>query len=86
MSQNGVVIRFIQSYDLRISNIGRRPMKIIFFEYMQQPRFWIARDDDGYWLVPVKDQGWHERSPFVGRVSHLNVLSDFDGIDLGLPD
>ncbi|MFZ6801520.1 hypothetical protein [Undibacterium sp. Di24W] len=53
---------------------------------MQQPHFWIARDEDGYWLVPAKHYGWQERSPFVGRVSHLQPLRDFDGIDIGLPD
>jgi glucose-6-phosphate 1-epimerase len=58
---------------------------IVFYEYMQQPRYWIARDDDGYWLVPACDRGWHERSPFVGRVGNLQELSNFDGIDLDLP-
>lgn len=61
-------------------------MPIIFYEYMQQPPFWIARDDDGYWLVPAKEQGWHERSPFVGHVTNLIPLTDFGGLDLGLPD
>lgn len=59
---------------------------ITLYEYMQQPRFWIARDDDGYWLVPARNGGWEERSPFVGRVGYLTELIDLDGIDLGLPD
>ncbi|MFZ6748599.1 hypothetical protein [Undibacterium sp. Ren11W] len=58
---------------------------ITLYEYMQQPRFWIARDEDGYWLVPARDDGWSERSPFVGRVSNLRELKDLDGIKLGLP-
>lgn len=58
---------------------------ITLYEYMQQPRFWIARDDDGYWLVPARDGGWHERSPFVGRVGYLRELDGLDGINLGLP-
>jgi glucose-6-phosphate 1-epimerase len=65
--------------------LGGFLVDIVFFEYMQQPRFWIARDEDGYWLVPARDQGWHERSPFVGRVSNLQPLRDFDGIDIGFP-
>ncbi len=56
-----------------------------FYEYMQQPRYWIARDDEGYWLVPVRDQGWHERTQFVGHVMNLQEVRDFEGIDLGLP-
>jgi glucose-6-phosphate 1-epimerase len=59
---------------------------ITLYEYMQQPRFWIARDEDGYWLVPARDDGWSERSPFVGRVGNLRQLHDLEGIDLGLPD
>jgi glucose-6-phosphate 1-epimerase len=59
---------------------------ITLYEYMQQPRFWIARDEDGYWLVPARDDGWSERSPFVGRVGNLQELKNLDGIDLGLPD
>lgn len=58
---------------------------ITLYEYMQQPRFWIARDEDGYWLVPARDDGWSERSPFVGRVGNLRQLHDLEGIDLGLP-
>jgi glucose-6-phosphate 1-epimerase len=58
---------------------------ITLYEYMQQPRFWIARDEDGYWLVPARDDGWSERSPFVGRTSNLCELRDLDGIALGLP-
>lgn len=59
---------------------------ITLYEYMQQPRYWIARDEDGYWLVPARQEGWSERSPFVGRVGTLRELTDLDGIDLGLPD
>ncbi len=59
---------------------------ITLYEYMQQPRYWIARDEDGYWLVPARQGGWEERSPFIGRVGYLRELTDLDGIDLGLPD
>lgn len=59
---------------------------ITLYEYSKQPRFWIVRDDDGYWLVPAENGGWHERSPFVGHVMALRPLTDLDGIDLGLPD
>lgn len=58
---------------------------LIFYEYMQQPRYWIARDDEGFWLVPARDQGWHERTQFVGHVMNLQEVRDFEGIDLGVP-
>lgn len=57
---------------------------ITLFEYTSQPRYWVAHDDDGYWLVPARDGGWSERSPFVGHVTSLRPLADLDGIDLGL--
>jgi hypothetical protein len=56
------------------------------YEYSQRPRFWVVHDEDGYWLVPARTGGWHEREPFVGHVTGLRALSDLDGIDLGLPD
>lgn len=59
---------------------------ITLYEYLQQPRYWIARDEDGYWLLPAQPNGWAERSPFVGRVSDLQELRDLDGVDLGLPE
>ena len=55
---------------------------IVFYEYMEQPRFWIARDEDGYWLVPVKCGGWNERSLFVGRVMGLPQVRNQTDIDL----
>lgn len=79
MNLNGVVILSILLFDIFM-------MRIAFYEYTQQPRFWIARDEDGYWLVPAREHGWHERSPFVGHVINLIPLLDFDGIDLGLPE
>jgi hypothetical protein len=57
---------------------------ITFYAYSQQPPFWIARDDDGYWLVPVRQNGWHDRSPFIGRVNHLHKIIDLGDVDLGL--
>ena len=58
-------------------------MKTIY-EFMQTPPYWIVRDEAGYWLVPARAQGWHEREPFVGRVGHLQEVRDLQGIDLGL--
>ncbi|MBX9901293.1 MAG: hypothetical protein K2Y28_10985 [Burkholderiaceae bacterium] len=58
---------------------------IKFYEYMQTPPFCVAHDEDGYWLVPVKNGGWHERSPFVGRVGVLREISDFREVDLDFP-
>ena len=80
MSLNGAAIRCFPS-----SRYPKQISLITLYEYMQQPRYWIARDDEGYWLVPARDGGWHERSPFVGRVVDLRELDDLDGIDLGLP-
>lgn len=59
---------------------------IVFYEYMEQPPYWIAHDADGYWLVPVKTNGWHEREVFVGRVPELRVVQVPVQLDLGLPD
>jgi len=58
---------------------------IELYEYSSKPRYWIARDDAGYWLVPARDGGWHERVPFVGRASGLRRVEDRGGIDLGIP-
>jgi glucose-6-phosphate 1-epimerase len=59
---------------------------IVFYEYLEQPPYWIAHDEDGYWLVPVREQGWHEREMFVGRVPELRKIVAPLGVDLGLPD
>ncbi|MFZ6644844.1 hypothetical protein ACO0LO_03965 [Undibacterium sp. TJN25] len=56
------------------------------YEYTSQPRFWVAHDEDGYWLVPARNGGWEDRSPFVGHVTSLRELADLDGIELGIPD
>ncbi|RJF99343.1 D-hexose-6-phosphate mutarotase [Noviherbaspirillum saxi] len=58
---------------------------LTLYEYTQQPRFWVARDEHGYWLVPARDNGWQERSPFVGHVTALREVADLGGIDLGIP-
>lgn len=75
-SQSGVATLCTRSFE----------MGIRFFEYMQQPRYWLAYDETGYWLVPAKSHGWHEREPFIGHVTNLIPLTHFDGIDLDLPD
>lgn len=58
---------------------------VTLYEYTKQPRYWIAHDDDGYWLVPARDNGWQDRSPFIGHVINLRRLTDLEGIDLGIP-
>lgn len=30
---------------------------ITFYAYSQQPPYWIICDDEGYWLVPVRQNG-----------------------------
>lgn len=55
------------------------------YEYTSQPRFWIVRDDDGYWLVPARPGAWDMRTPFIGHVNGLREVPDLGGIDLGLP-
>lgn len=65
-------------FPLPVSNIA-------LYEYTSQPPFWIAHDDEGYWLVPARDGGWAERNPFFGHVMNLRPLSDLGGVDLGLP-
>lgn len=65
--------------------IWRDGIVIRFYEFSQHPPYWIAHDEDGYWLVPVRDQGWAEREVFVGRVTGLIAVVDLAGIDLGLP-
>jgi glucose-6-phosphate 1-epimerase len=59
---------------------------VTLYEYTNQPRYWIAHDEDGYWLVPGCDNGWSERIPFIGHVIALRQVTDLDGIDLGIPD
>jgi hypothetical protein len=57
---------------------------ITFYAYSQQPPYWVVCDDDGYWLVPARQNGWHERSPFIGRVNHLRKITDLGEVDLGM--
>lgn len=59
---------------------------IVFYEYMEQPRYWIAHDAEGYWLVPVRTHGWQDREPFVGRMPELRMVELPSQLDLGLPD
>ncbi|MGH8808812.1 MAG: hypothetical protein ACREX0_13125 [Noviherbaspirillum sp.] len=59
---------------------------VTLYEYTNKPRYWIARDEHGYWLVPVRDNGWSERTPFVGHVTALRRVMDLGGVDLGIPD
>jgi glucose-6-phosphate 1-epimerase len=60
---------------------------VTLYEYTNTPRYWIAHDVQGYWLVPVRDNGWSERTPFVGHVTALRrVTYRLDGIDLGIPN
>lgn len=65
--------------------LGYTVPMIRFYEYTSRPRFWIAQDDQGYWLVPARAGGWDERTPFVGHAVNLRPLAGFDGIVLGLP-
>ena len=58
---------------------------IILYHYMEQPPYWIAHDEDGYWLVPVRDGGWNERTPFIGHVINLRKVNVPHGVALGLP-
>lgn len=58
---------------------------IRFYEYTRVPPYWVAHDDEGYWLVPARDGGWPDRSPFVGHAVNLRPLADFGGIDPCLP-
>ncbi|WP_151638025.1 D-hexose-6-phosphate mutarotase [Noviherbaspirillum aerium] len=55
------------------------------YEYTQQPHFWIVHDEQGYWQVPARDNGWEDRSPFVGHAVNLREVTDLGGIDLGMP-
>lgn len=59
---------------------------VTFYEYTRQPRYWIAHDDEGYWLVPARNGGWSERVPFVGHAIALRPLTDMEGIELGMPE
>lgn len=56
------------------------------YEYTSQPRYWVVHDDDGYWLVPARDGGWHEREPFVGHAIALREVVDPGGVDLGMQE
>ena len=58
---------------------------VTLYEYTRQPHYWIAHDEDGYWLVPARNGGWHEREPFVGHAVALRPLRDMQGIELGIP-
>lgn len=58
---------------------------LTIFELMQAPPYYVIHDDEGYWLVPVREQGWLEREPFVGRVADLKRVVASPQIDLGLP-
>ena len=83
MNLNGVAILFTLFFQ---SSEVRTTVSIIrLYAYTQQPPFWIARDEEGYWLIPAKNQGWNERTPFIGRVSDLKEITDSHHIDLGLP-
>ncbi len=59
---------------------------VTLYEYTRQPHYWIAHDDDGYWLVPARHGGWDERVPFVGHAIALRPVKDTEGIDLGIPE
>lgn len=59
---------------------------VTLYEYTKQPRYWIAHDEQGYWLVPARNNGWHDREPFVGRVMGLRRVTDLEGIELGMPE
>lgn len=58
---------------------------VTLYEYTRHPRYWIVHDEQGYWLVPARQNGWNEREPFVGHVIALREVTDLDGIDLGFP-
>jgi glucose-6-phosphate 1-epimerase len=58
---------------------------VTLYEYTRQPRYWIVHDEEGYWLVPVRNGGWSERVPFVGHATSLRPVTDTEGIDLGIP-
>lgn len=59
---------------------------ITIYEYTRQPRYWVAHDEQGYWLVPARNNGWSERVPFVGHAVALRQVTDLEGIDLGIPE
>jgi hypothetical protein len=58
---------------------------VTLYEYTRQPRYWVAHDEEGYWLVPAQHGGWEERVPFVGHAVNLRPVLDLEGIDLGIP-
>jgi glucose-6-phosphate 1-epimerase len=58
---------------------------VAIYEFTSKPPYCIVRDEEGYWLVPIRNDGWSERTPFVGRVGTLREIKQLDGIDLGLP-
>lgn len=59
---------------------------ITLYEYTRQPRYWVVHDEQGYWLVPARNNGWDERVPFVGHAIALRQVTDLEGIDLGIPE
>lgn len=59
---------------------------VTIYEFTRQPRYWIIHDEDGYWLVPARDNGWAEREPFVGHAAALRVVTDLGNVDLGMPE
>lgn len=59
---------------------------ITIYEYSRHPPYWVARDEDGYWLVPARNGGWSERTPYVGHTAALRPVADRGGIDLGNPE
>ncbi len=63
---------------------GSKPHMIMLYEYTRQ--YWVARDEDGYWLVPARDGGWEERTPFVGRAGELREVQGPTGVDLGVDE
>ncbi|WP_136414862.1 MULTISPECIES: hypothetical protein [Oxalobacteraceae] len=59
---------------------------VTLYEYTSHPRYWVVHDEEGYWLVPARDNGWQDREPFVGHVIALRRVTDPGGIDLGMPE
>jgi glucose-6-phosphate 1-epimerase len=53
------------------------------YEYTRQPPYWVVRDDNGFWLVPARANGWAERTPFIGRTAGLREVMP-EGIELGI--
>jgi|GEM_PF-1751336 len=55
---------------------------IVLYEYTRQ--YWVARDEEGYWLVPARAGGWAAREPFVGRTGELREVQGPIEVDLGV--